>query len=333
MPELRKDPIAARWVIIATERARRPQDFSVAQNPPRGGPCAFCEGGESQTPPEILCLRNSNSHPNEPGWRLRVVPNKFPALRIEGDLTKRGNGIYDMINGVGAHEVIVEAPQHALSLSALSQESVRDVVWAYRERLADLKKDVRFIYGLVFKNVGDAAGASLEHTHSQLIVTPIVPELVQREMAGGKQFYDYRGRCIFCDMIQQEIQEGIRVVENDPNFVAFCPYASRFPFETWILPKRHSTRFEVLPDTLLGELARILRVSLIRIDKALNSPPYNYLLHTGPFDLDELEYYHWHIEIIPRITRVAGYEWGTGFYINPMAPENAAQFLREVDVK
>jgi UDPglucose--hexose-1-phosphate uridylyltransferase len=194
--------------------------------------------------------------------------------------------------------------------------------------LIDLKKDKRFVYGLLFKNVGVAAGASLEHSHSQLIVTPIVPQQVINEMAGAETFYKYRGRCLFCDMIQQEIATDSRIVILAENFIAFAPFASRFPFETWILPRTHDSHFENLQKLEIEELANVLKNTLIRLESALEFPPYNYIIHTTPFHINESEYYHWHIEIIPRVINIAGFEWGTGFYINPMPPEKAAKFLR-----
>ncbi|MBI5365821.1 MAG: galactose-1-phosphate uridylyltransferase [Planctomycetes bacterium] len=333
MPELRKDPITGRWIIIASERAKRPIDFKAAPATLRGAAtCPFCEGNEASTPPEISAMRYPNTRANDRGWRVRVVSNKFPALRVEGDLDKRGEGLYDIMNGIGAHEVIIEHPTHKTSLTGLTEEEIREVIWVYRDRLQDLKKDVRLLYGLVFKNVGETAGASLEHSHSQLIVTPVVPQQVQQEMQGGKHFLDYRGRCLFCDIIKQEIETGDRIVVSEPNFVSFAPFASRFPFETWIMPKRHMTHFENLPQHLIADLAHILKATLAKIEGALANPAYNYLIHTTPFDVGEVDYYHWHIEIIPRITRVAGFEWGTGFYINPVPPENAAAFLREVRI-
>ncbi|MCK4299631.1 MAG: galactose-1-phosphate uridylyltransferase, partial [Planctomycetes bacterium] len=284
------------------------------------------------TPPEIMAYRESGTAPNSPGWRVRVVPNLFPALQIEGELDKRGEGIYDRMNGIGAHEVIIETPKHALSLSALSNENVEEVLWTYRDRLVDLKKDKRFTYGMIFKNVGVAAGASLEHTHSQLIVTPTVPKIVTEEMKGAQDFYGYRGRCIFCDMVEQELSAGTRVVLEGERFVAFAPFASRFPFETWLLPKRHASHFENLQKLGIAELAVDLKTILAQLEKALDYPPYNYIIHTAPFDVGDLAHYHWHIEIIPRLTRIAGFEWGTGFYINPVAPEDAAEYQRTVEL-
>jgi len=333
MPELRKDPIIGRWVIISTERAARPGDFKGEAPEPSATFCPFDEGNEDKTPPEIIAYRAPGTKPNTPGWRLRVVPNKFPALRIEGDLEKRGVGVYDRMNGVGAHEVIIEVPRHVLTLTALSVEEIQDVLWAYRDRLADLKRDTRFTYGMVFKNVGRTAGASLEHTHSQLIVLPTVPRTVADEMRGARAYYDYRERrCIFCDIISQELDTGDRVVLDGADFVAFEPYAARFPFETWILPKRHMAHYEDIARLGTAELARCLRTTLMKIEKALNMPAYNYIIHTTPFDMGEAPHYHWHIEVIPRLTRVAGFEWGTGFYINPVPPEDAARFLRDVQV-
>ena len=330
MPELRKDPILGRWVIIASERAKRPDDFKSPPPTPKPANCPFCEGNEAVTPPEIMAVRTPDSRPNEKGWKIRVVPNKFPALTIEGNVDKRGQGLYDRMNGIGAHEVIIETPEHLSSMVGLNEEHIRNVLWVYRERLLDLKKDVRLVFGLIFKNVGETAGASLEHTHSQLITTPIVPIRIEQEIKGGKIFFDYRGRCIFCDVIAQELEYEKRLVINDEHFVAFCLFASRFPFETWIMPKEHLTHFETIPQSLLPALAHILNKVYVKIESVLKHPAYNMLIHTTPFDMEETEYYHWHVEIIPRLTRMAGYEWGTGFYINPVPPEDAAKYLREI---
>ncbi len=332
MSELRKDPVTSRWIIIAAERAKRPQDFKTEQPAPmKPEACPFCEGNEKRTPPEIMAYRKKNSYPNGPGWWVRVIPNLFPALSIEGDLGKRGEGIYDMMRGVGAHEIFVESPKHVVSVTDIPEERMREVLWAYRDRMVDLKKDRRFVYGLIFKNVGRSAGASLEHTHSQLIVTPTIPYTPGREMQGASEFFRFRGRCLFCDMIQQEIDSGERVILNTADFIAIAPFASRFPFETWILPKEHSSHFENLPKYEIDGLASILQRTLKKIEKALCRPAYNYIIHTTPFDLGELDQYHWHIEIMPRLTRIAGFEWGSGFYINPVPPEEAASCLRETD--
>jgi len=332
MPELRKDPVVGRWVIIAPDRAKRPEDFQSNPNVKEEGFCPFCEENEDATPSEILAYREPGSSPNGPGWRVRVVPNKFPALQIEGNLDKRGDGIYDVMNGIGAHEVIIECPLHETNMSQLPVEHVREVLWVYRDRLVDLKKDPRLIQGLVFKNKGHLAGASLAHSHSQLIVTSVVPITIWEEMTSSLEFYNYRGRCIFCDMIQQELAATGRIVIDTPNFIVFCPFASRFPFETWLLPKQHSSHYENIPRQGIEEMGTVLKTILSKLEVALDDPPYNYVIHTAPFDSNEMPHYHWHLEIFPRLTRVAGFEWGSGFYINPVLPEEAAAFLRDVEL-
>ncbi|MCP4632772.1 MAG: galactose-1-phosphate uridylyltransferase [candidate division Zixibacteria bacterium] len=332
MPELRKDPIIGRWVIISTERGKRPSDFGVSPEKTGSKLCPFCPGNESATPPEITAFRAKNMKPDTPGWTLRVIPNKFPALRIEGDLNRRGHGIFDMMNGVGAHEVIIETPDHYVDLPYLDDKSARDIIWAYRMRLLDLKKDPRFQYIMIFKNYGEAAGASLEHAHSQLIATPIVPKRVSEELEGATRYYAFKERCIFCDIINQEIDDGERVVSLNENFIALEPYAPRLPFETWILPTKHYSSLEEIPESALDDLASLLRETLKRLSISLNNAPYNYILHTRPVDNNGKKEYHWHIEIMPKLTKVAGFEWGTGFYINPTAPEDAAKYLRDVDL-
>jgi UDPglucose--hexose-1-phosphate uridylyltransferase len=328
MPELRKDPVVGRWVIIATERARRPSDFVTEPVRPRATTCAFCEGHEQQTPPEVLAGRPPDSRPNTPGWTYRVVPNKFPALRIEGELEPSGEGLFDRMNGVGAHEVVIETPRHDASLAGLSVDAVTDVLLAYRERMVDLKKDPRFAYVLVFKNHGEAAGASLEHPHSQLIATPIIPIMVSEELAGSAQYYDLKERCVWCDMVRQERRGRARLVLESPEFVGLAPFAPRFPFETWILPTRHRAAFEESTEEELRGVAETLGEVLRRMDQVLGEPPYNFMLHTAPFREAQLESFHWHLEVIPKLTRVAGFEWGSGFFINPVPPEAAAEALR-----
>jgi len=330
MPELRKDPVVGRWVIISTERGRRPSDFTIEPVRARSSNCVFCPGSEAKTPPEILSIRSPDSAANEPGWSLRVVPNKFPALRIEGELEPEGEGLYDMMNGVGAHEVVIETPSHDASLATISSDAVADVLLSYRERMVDLKKDPRFEYILVFKNHGAAAGASLEHPHSQLIATPIIPIMVMEELKGSSQYYEMKERCVWCDIVRQERRSRKkRVIAEANGFVALAPFAPRFPFETWILPTRHRSAFEEAGVEELRGLADLLGDFLRRMDRVLNGPPYNFMLHTAPLREGALEHFHWHLEIIPKLTNVAGYEWGSGFFINPVPPEDAAAALRE----
>lgn len=330
MPDLRKDPITGRWVIIATDRARRPEDFTrervVSKN---GRLCPFCAGNESKTPPEVLAYRTGGA-PNHAGWHLRVVPNKFPALRVEGSLDRQGEGLYDRMNGIGAHEVIIESTNHKASPGSLTEKEYEDTFFAFRDRMMDLKKDRRLRYILLFKNYGENAGATLEHPHSQLIALPVVPKRVIEEMEGAKRHFDYRERCIYCDIIQHESQSQQRVVLETDHFTVLCPYASRFPFEVWIMPRRHGSHFEKIDNAALHNLAWVLRALLRKMEQALEFPPFNLILNTAPVQDPDYDYYHWHIEIIPKLTRVAGFEWGTGFYINPTPPEEAARFLREI---
>jgi UDPglucose--hexose-1-phosphate uridylyltransferase len=329
LPEFRKDPVTGRWVIIATDRGRRPADFSRQQVLPKGDRfCPFCPGNEQKTPPELLAYRQSGG-PNEPGWTLRVVPNKFPALRVEGDFDRQGDGLYDKMNGIGAHEVIIEAPEHHVTLGDMPEKRAEDIFWAIRDRFLDLKKDRRMRYILAFKNHGEAAGATLEHSHSQLIALPVVPRRVQEELEGAKRYYDLKERCIFCDIVRQELSTGSRVVLETEQFLAICPYAARFPFEIWVLPRRHFSHFEDTDVPTFHNLGWVMPVLAREIDKVLERPAYNVMIHTAPLQESALPSYHWHIELIPKLTKVAGFEWGTGFYINPTPPEESAKFLRD----
>ena len=337
MPELRKDPIVGRWVIIATERMRRPHDFKAVehQETPRMGMCPFCPGHEDKTPGELLSYRPADgpaSRQNAPGWSLRVFPNKFPALMVEGGLDREGEGVYDRMNGVGAHEVIVETPDHVKSLGDLSEPEIENVLWAYRDRLLDLKRDRRLKYVMIFKNHGAASGATLEHSHSQLIALPVVPSTVLAEMKGALDYYNYKERCVFCDIVKQELSQRSRIVFQNDGFIVAEPYAPKFPFETWILPRTHRSSYEDCPRHEYGLLSNAFRVALRKLKLALDDPPYNFILHTSPFAESDNLHYHWHIEIMPTLSKVAGFEWGSGFYINPTPPEEAARFLREIEV-
>jgi UDPglucose--hexose-1-phosphate uridylyltransferase len=316
-------------VIIATDRAKRPSDFIRQPVPPAaGGVCPFDYGNEHKTPPEVLAYRNSGGK-DEPGWRVRVVPNKFPVLGIEGELTREGEGMYDKMNGIGAHEVIIETPQHAITLAEMPEHQIEELLWAFKERVNDLKRDKRFRYIILFKNHGEAAGASLEHPHCQLIALPVIPKRVKEEVDGSKLFYEMKERCIFCDIIRQETAASTRLVSETERFAVLEPYAPRFPFETWILPKRHQSHFEDADAGTLKDMAWVLRSTMRKIDKVLERPAYNFIVHSAPVQDPSLEHYHWHLEIIPKLTKVAGFEWGTGFYINPTPPEESAKYLRE----
>ena len=336
MPELRRDPITGEWVIIASERAKRPGDFAL--HPPEreaedGPSCPFCPGNEAMTPPEIMAFRHPGSQRNGPGWWVRVIPNKYPALGIEGELNKTGFGIYDWMNGVGAHEVILETPEHDKQLAFLDVRQIEDVLWAYRARYLDLKKDPRLKHVLIFRNQGRVAGASLSHPHSQLVATPVVPGGVSAEMEGARRYQEYRDRCVYCDIIRQEISEGERLISESEHFIAFCPYASRFPFETWLLPKRHTASFAAIAAEEQTAFAAILGETLRRLHHCLDDPPYNYNIHTAPCASDSEEGFHWHLQIFPRLTIAAGFEMGTSIYINVTPPEMAGRYLREVEFR
>jgi UDPglucose--hexose-1-phosphate uridylyltransferase len=330
MPQLRKDPVVGRWVIISTERAKRPQDFSPRREASKDARCPFCPGNEKMTPPEILAYRPDGSETNRPGWTLRIVPNKFPALTIEGDLNRRCVGVYELMNGLGVHEVIVETPRHEVNAGKLTETQFEDILRAYRSRILELRKDTRFHYVLIFKNQGSEAGATLEHIHSQLIALPIVPRDALEELIAAKKYYRSKQRCIYCDIVRKESKDQSRVVFENDYFLALCPFAARFPYETWLLPRKHSPFFERSSEQERAALARALREALNRLNRALNNPPFNYIVHSNPLRDGRTSHYHWHIEIMPKLTQVAGFEWGSGFYINPVAPEDAARSLREI---
>lgn len=340
MPELRKDPVVGRWMIIATERAKRPTDFGQGPQPQEKTPCPFDEGQESQTSPEIFAIRREGSRPNEPGWDVRVVPNFSPIFRIEGNVNLKAKGMYDTMYSVGAHEVILESPHHVRSLADLEESQVAKVVTAYAHRLNDLEKDPRFKYVLIFKNHGLAAGGgNVFHSRSQLIAMAVNPKLIKEELLGAQHYFEYRERCIFCDMVQQERETGDRIVFETETIVCFCPYASPFPFEMWILPKSHNPDFGKISEKEKVEFASVLKKALFNLSQALQDPPYNYVLHTAPYRREKRGYwktiegdFHWHLEIMPRLTRVAGFEWGSGVYINPTPPEEAAAYLRKPEM-
>jgi UDPglucose--hexose-1-phosphate uridylyltransferase len=339
MSRLRKDPLVGRWIIISTERPKKPEEYHTEEPEDDVTPaeCPFCGGNEAKTPHEIASFRAEKSKPDSPGWWVRVIPSKFPVLHVEGGLDREGSGIYDWMNGVGAHEIIVETPEHARRLEELPESQVEKVLWAYRDRILDLERDERLRYVLVLKNQGISAGSILNHTHSQIIATPIIPKRVKEKLDGAKSYYDYKERCIFCDMVRQELADAVRVVEESRHFLVFTPFAARFPFETWIYPKKHSCAYADITKEEMMDFGRTLRGTLARLSKVLDNAPYNYILYTAPNRVPRhghwhtlSEDFHWHLEIMPRLTRVAGFEWGSGFYINPTSPEDAARYLRDV---
>jgi len=333
MSELRKDPVIDRWVIIATERNLKPYDFDAYGEIRKPGPCVFCEGMEMHTPGELFSIREADTLPNRPGWRIRVVPNKFPALRVEEPSNHSIDGVCESLSGLGAHEVIIETPNHYVELAELPVSQIGEVFLAYRERMRDLEKDTRFRYCIIFKNQGALAGASIQHAHSQLIAIPVIPKRVKEELNGADNYFQKTGRCIFCDILQQNIKDNKRVILENDRFLSCIPYAPRFPYEIWVLPKKHTSHFIHNTDNDLISLADILKNLLLSIKKALNDSPFNLIFHVAPFhrpgEKSYTDSFHWHVEILPSLTKVAGFEWGTGFYINPVIPEEAAEILKK----
>ena len=342
MPELRKDPIIERWVIISTERAKRPNDFKVLHPEKEEGVCPFCEGHEKDTLPEVFSVRKKGSKKNAPGWDVRVVPSISQKLSVNGVVDRRGVGVYDVMDPVGAYEIIIESPKHYTDIYELPRPQIELVIKASVNRIIELGKNVDLKYCLLFKNHGLRAGGSKtsKHIRSQIIATPVTPTRVKEELRGSRFYYKFKDRCIFCDLSRQELEEKKRVIMETRHMLAIAPYASRFPFEIWILPKKHCSDFVDIRKEEIKDLALVFKTVLRKLSTALNDPPYNYMLHTAPFRHAERpgywstikEDYHWHIEITPRITEVAGFEWGSGFYINPMPPEDATKYLRETKI-
>jgi len=351
MPEMRKDPLTGTWVLIAPERKLRPQYQrwdTLIQTPLLPAHCPFCPGNESMTPPEIYALRHQfdkanqsddshnqpDSGPDQPGWRLRVVPNKFPALQREGELHKVSQGFYHQMQGIGAHEVIIESDSHEKNIEQLPLSQITDIFLTYKQRILELKQDKRLRYIQVFKNQGALAGATVSHTHSQIAALPVVPARVREKLAHAQQYYKNRKRCIYCDLIHQEKLSGKRIlIENDYYLVA-SPYAPRIPFELIIFPKFHSPLFENTGDEKLPPLAALFGETLKRLNQALNHPSYNMVLQNAPVRLTSKqgEYYHWHLELLPITSGTGGFEIATHCYINAIPPEEAAETLRKVEV-
>jgi UDPglucose--hexose-1-phosphate uridylyltransferase len=327
MPELRKDPIVDRWVVIAPERADRPNALVRPQPERDGEVCPFCPGNERMTPPEVLVHQNGR-----PGWSVRVVPNRYPALRTEVVMSPTGHGLFDSMAGVGAHEVVIETSEHKRSLGDLPAAQIESVLLAWQERMVDLSRDVRLKVLFAFRNQGGPAGATLFHSHSQLVALPFVPPALKEELRGARHHFEEKERCIFCDIVAQELRDKERVVLETEGMVALSPYAARSPFETWLLPREHRSSFESASGQELREAADALRTLLRKIDVALEQPAYNLLLHTMPLREAQNDWYHWHLELKPVLTLQAGFEWASGCYINPTPPEEAAGFLRQTEV-
>lgn len=332
-PEFRRDPVTGRWVVVAPERSLRPLTLQDAQ--PHGrvtngrATCPFCPGREYETPNEVLAYRAPDSPRDGPGWWLRVVPNKFPAVKPEAsDEPRKTGGLFDRFPGVGRHEVVIETPDHLVNPALIPDAQLRDVFLAYRDRLNAMAADPNLHYASVFKNVGAESGASVGHCHSQIVATPLIPDLIGRELRGADGYYSQHHRCVFCEVLRQELADRTRVVAETERFVAVTAFAGRFAYETWVLPKRHESRYESITNAAADEFAGLMKRVLRAIDAVLGGPAYNWFLHTSPLRSADLPYYHWHFEIIPRTSRPAGFEWGAGCFINAVAPEQAAADLR-----
>jgi UDPglucose--hexose-1-phosphate uridylyltransferase len=333
MPELRKDPVIGRWVIIASERSNRPgAEVLNPTLPVEPETCRFCESHELATPPEILAFRHDSSLPNKEGWWVRVVPNKFPAMQIEGQLVRMGQGMFDMMSGIGAHEVVIETPSHEMDMADMPLGQIEEVLWAYRERMIDLHRDHRFRYVLIFKNHGPRAGATLAHSHSQIIALPIVPKRVLEEVEGARNYYEYKERCVFCDVIRQEERDNTRIVAENDLFIAFHPFASRFPYETWILPRPHESFFCDIQMVEVKALAQVLKRLLTRLKTAWATPITILVIPHGAVCRRGSALFPLAHRTDPQMSTQAGFEWGTGFLYQQYCPEEAARRMREAQL-
>jgi len=348
MPEYRQDPLTGRTVIVAEERAARPHQFDITDKPYQNV-CPFCEGNESLTPNETAAFRHTDTKPNSPGWRVRVVPNKYPAV-VSGDvpavlLERSFIHTGGKAEGIGLHEVIIDTFRHILSVSELTPAEVADVLAMYRLRLQTLRADPRWAYIQIFKNVGAAAGASLPHLHSQLVAIPFLPPSLQQTLQRAEKYHHEHQHCFWCNYIQREIQTGERIVEETERFVVLCPFVSRFAGEIEIYPKYHESGFDKLDTSALNTFAELFRRTIIRLENAVSwmkAPlAYNIVLNTEPFrhftqegnTINTSHFFHWHFSILPSLARAAGFEWGTGLHINPISPEQAATRLRNADTE
>lgn len=336
MSELRKDPITRRWVIIATERAARPNQLHAPSPvtpddiPEYDPKCVFCEGNEKMTPPEVMAYRHAGTGRDTAGWWVRVIPNKYSAVDPSTPLERMGEGMYDMATGFGVHEVIVESTKHNLTWGDATEREFEEIFWAYRDRLIHLTRNPALKYVLIFKNYGREAGASQPHGHSQLIALPVVPKRVLEEQESSADYYRIKERCPMCDIIRQETSDGKRVICETEHHIALAPYASYLPFQMLILPKMHRPFFERVEKSEVMDLSMLFRKVFRSLSEVLDDPPFNCVLHTTPpASAGDERYNHWHFEVVPRLTKVAGFEWGSGFYINVATPEDAAEALRE----
>jgi UDPglucose--hexose-1-phosphate uridylyltransferase len=335
MSVLRYDPTTSDWVIFAPARARRPHEFK--RQPleqllkPAGKPCPFCAGNERLTPPEVYAVRNG-SPPNTSDWRVRVIPNMFPALRIEEDIetAEEDQPFFRYRGGCGAHEVIIESPDHDIALANQPVEQIELLLQTLQARYNDLMRDTRFQTIVLFKNHGEAAGTSLAHPHCQLIATPVVPHLMRLKLQIATDYYDMTGRCLYCELVGEELAAERRVLAANAGYVALLPYASHVPFEIWIVPRKHRSSFGRVPADELRPFAELLKTVLLKLFIGLENPDFNLTIDSIPRGDEDKDYFLWHARILPRLTTPAGFELGSGMSINTVLPEDAAEYLRDV---
>jgi UDPglucose--hexose-1-phosphate uridylyltransferase len=332
MPELRQNFFTKEWVIFATERAKRPEELAthrvVQPVPSFVESCPFCPGNEAKTPPEIL------REPGKPGipWAVRVIPNKFAALSSEAQPTRSLRHLRRTIDGFGFHEVIIDTPDHSGYMALLPDAQVASILHAYRERYNALSIDARVNHITIFKNHGADAGASLQHPHSQLIATPVIPSQVRHRLHEARRHYDDAGECMFCHMVEREVEDQTRIVLKGEHFIAMEVFGAATPFATHIFPLRHMASFGDITNMEIADLARVLRTLLAKIYVGLENPDLNFTVRSGPTEYSGARHFHWYVSVIPRLTRVAGFELGSGMFINTVLPEAAAEFLRNVAV-
>ncbi|KAF9599442.1 hypothetical protein IFM89_037333 [Coptis chinensis] len=331
-PELRKDTVLNKWVIFSPARAKRPSDFkskSPVTNPnPSSKPeCPFCIGHEHECAPEIFRV-NSTTNTCSNNWKIRVIENLYPALSRNLDFESSPK-FENLVTGFGFHDVVIESPLHTVVLSDLDGSQVGDVLLAYKKRVQQLMLNESIQYVQVFKNHGASAGASMNHSHSQMIGLPIVPPSVSARFDSMKKCYDEMGKCGLCEIRCEEL-----LINESRHFFSIAPFAASFPFELWIVPKAHSSHFHELNNDEAVDLGGILKLMLLKLSRQLNDPPYNFMIHSSPFmvDASQLPYAHWFLQIVPQLSGVGGFEIGSGCNINPVFPEDAAKVLREVDV-
>ncbi len=332
MAELRQNVLTREWVIISPERAKRPDEFAKRKEGERKLPdhiadCPFCLGNEHLTLDELFRI------PEGKNWKVRVIPNKFPALTNRGERLRRVEGIYRSMTAVGFHEVIVEHPLHNLTIALMSESEVAEIIKAYRRRYSDIRKDSRVEAIIIFKNHGEAAGTSVSHPHSQLVATPIVPNQIRTRIDEAIRYFDDTGECVCCRTVQDELDAKERLIFRTKHFVAFIPYAALSPFHLWIFPLRHVPSFDETTDAEIQDLAKCLKTVLAKLYHGLNDPDFNYSIRSIPTRDLHSEYFHWYFTIVPRVSKTAGFEIGSGMYVNTALPEESAEFLRQVELK